>query len=182
VTPELGPIVVSPNRLYPRGNPLTESMPFTAYDGEYWLAYVEGMPADPPPRWRHRAIIPGRRLRFDSAFDSRVSPVLPAGSPFLPEAVLRELLDAAEPVPPPPHPARRRDDVRSRSGAVTRWAKRTSELVRTTAVDWVERWRQGAAQRQALRDRAQQRLLDAYHALAALLSEGLRAGGRRARR
>ncbi|HEU4587150.1 MAG TPA: hypothetical protein VFS11_00775 [Gemmatimonadales bacterium] len=182
MAPTPGLIAVSQNRLYPRGNPLTESMPFTTYDGVHWLAYVEGLPADPPPRWRHRAIIPGRRLRFDSAFDSRVSPVLPAGSPFLPEAVLRELLAAAEPVPPPPHPARRRDDARSRSSAVAQWAKRTGELVRETAADWAARWRQGAARRQALRDHVQQRILDAYHALAALLAEGLRAGGRRARR
>lgn len=181
MTPELGSIVVPPNRLYPRGNPLTESMPFTAYDGVYWLAYVEGVPADPPPRWRHRAVIPGRRLRFDSAFDSRVSPVLPAGSPFLPEAVLRELLEAAEPVPPP-HPTRRRDDAHSGARAVTRWAKHVSERVRSCAAESAERWRQGAAQRQALRDHIRQRIADAYRAVAALLSEGLRAGGRRARR
>jgi hypothetical protein len=55
--------------------------------------------------------------------------------------------------------------------------------VRNFAAESAERWRQGAAQRQALRDHARQRILDAYRALAALLSEGLRAaGGRRARR
>jgi hypothetical protein len=156
-------------------------MPFTALDGENWLAYVEGMPADPPPRWRHRAVIPGRRLRFDSAFDSRVSSVLPAGSPFLPEALLRELLEAAEPLPPPVHPTRRRDNTHSRSKSVTRWATQARNQVRSTAADWAERWREGAGQRQALRDRGRQLMSDAYHAVAALLSEGLRAGGRRAR-
>jgi hypothetical protein len=156
-------------------------MPFTDRDGVAWLAYVEGIPADPPPRWRHRAVIPGRRLRFDSAFDSRMSPLLPAGSPFLPEAFLRELLEAAEPLPPPPHPARRRDDAGPRSTAVTRWATHARNQARSTAARWAERWRQGAAQRQALRDRGQQLMSDAYHTVATLLSEGFRAGGRRAR-
>lgn len=156
-------------------------MPFTALDGACWLAYVEGIPADPPPRWRHRAVIPGRRLRFDSTFDSRVSSLLPAGSPFLPEALLRELLEAAETLPPPPHPTRRREDTHSRSSSVTQWATQARDQARSTAANWAEQWREGAAQRQALRDRIWQLTSGAYHAVVALLSDGLRAGGRRAR-
>jgi hypothetical protein len=87
-------------QLYPRGNPLTESMPFTARDGTCWLAYIEGIPLDPALRWRHQAVLPGRCLRFDSATESRVSTQLPAGSPFLTDARLQDLLDAAQPVHP----------------------------------------------------------------------------------
>ncbi|MGH2709463.1 MAG: hypothetical protein ACRDJK_14380, partial [Actinomycetota bacterium] len=58
---------------YPRGNALTESMPLLASDGIRWLAYIEGVPPD-PPRWLWRqAVLPGRRLRFDSANESRVT-------------------------------------------------------------------------------------------------------------
>lgn len=111
--------------LYPHGNPLTESTPFTDADGVCWLAYIEGVPAGRPPRLRARVTLPGRRLRFDSALESRTTTRVPAGSPFLSDAGLRLLLDAAQPVPPPP-PSRRSSDVRRHP--VIEFASRAEEL------------------------------------------------------
>ncbi len=89
---------VPPTPHYPLGLPLTESMGFTARGGTEWLAYVEGVPPAPRRRWRRRALLPGRRLRFDSAWESRVVGPVPAGSPFLADARLQELLDRSVPL------------------------------------------------------------------------------------
>jgi len=91
---------VSPISLYPRGNVLTEPMPFTARDGSPWLAYIEGI-ARPREYFAEEPTLPGRRLRFDSLTESRATPVLPPGSPFLSEGQLHELLDRAQVIPPP---------------------------------------------------------------------------------
>ena len=114
-----------PTPFYPRGHPLTESMPLTDADGVCWLAYVEAVPASRPPRRQDRVTLPGRRLRFDSATEARTTTPVPAGSPFLSDARLRCLLDAAQPVPPPP-PSRRSRDVRRHP--VIELASRAEEL------------------------------------------------------
>ena len=111
----------------PRGNPLTESMPFTDGGGVGWLAYIEGVPADRPPRLQGRTTLPGRRLRFDSATESRMTTQVPAGSPFLSDARLQSLLADAQPVPPPPL-RRRSSDARVRRHPVIAWARKVGEL------------------------------------------------------
>ncbi|HET7600547.1 MAG TPA: hypothetical protein VFK09_09655 [Gemmatimonadales bacterium] len=93
-------------------------MPFTARDGITWIAYVEAVPMDPPRRWQRRTVLPPRRLRFDSATRSRANPLVPAGSPFLQEGRLRQLLETAEPVIAPPPGGRRWDDPPARRPAV----------------------------------------------------------------
>jgi hypothetical protein len=123
--PPRRPLAVPPTPFYPRGDPLTESTPFTDVDGVGWLAYVEAVPAGRPPRRQDRVTLPGRRLRFDSATESRTTTPVPAGSPFLSDARLRCLLDAAQPVPPPP-PSRRSSDVRRHP--VIELASRAEEL------------------------------------------------------
>jgi len=100
-------------------------MPFTDADGVCWLAYVEAVPAGRPPRRQDRLTLPGRRLRFDSATESRTTTHVPAGSPFLGDACLRRLLGTAQPVPPPP-PSRRSSDVRRHP--VIELASRAEEL------------------------------------------------------
>jgi hypothetical protein len=116
---------VPPTPFYPLGNPLTESMPFADADGVCWLAYVEAVPAGRFPRRQDGVTLPGRRLRFDSATESRTTTPVPAGSPFLSDARLQRLLDAAQPVPPPP-PSRRSSDVRRHP--VIELASRAEEL------------------------------------------------------
>jgi len=78
--------------LLPRGTPLTPLMEFTDSGRTAWLAYVEATP--PVRRWRllRETVLPGRRVRFDSADESRVTSTVPAGSPFLPERRLQGLL------------------------------------------------------------------------------------------
>lgn len=83
---------------YPRGNPLTDWVGMTDAAGTCWLAYVEPAPADAPLR-RSAAMLPGRRLRFDSLDASLVVSPIPAGSPYLSEARLQRLLSEAGPVP-----------------------------------------------------------------------------------
>ncbi len=85
---------------HPRGNPLTDSVNLTDAAGTSWLAYVEPAPAEPPLR-RSAAVLPGRRLRFDSLDRSVVITPVPAGSPFLSDARLLGLLTEARPVPEP---------------------------------------------------------------------------------
>jgi hypothetical protein len=79
--------------------PLTQVMEFTDSGGTAWLAYVEATP--PVRRWRFlsEAVLPGRRLRFDSANESRATSTVPAGSPFLPEFRLQVLLSEAAALP-----------------------------------------------------------------------------------
>lgn len=86
---------MTPKPFYPVGNALTETMPLLASDGVRWLAYIEGVPSNPPRRRWHQVALPGRRLRFDSAHESRVTAHVPAGSPFLTEVRLQSLLDGA---------------------------------------------------------------------------------------
>ncbi len=116
---------VPPTPFYPRGDPLTESMPFTDAEGVCWLAYVEAVPPGRPPRRPDQAMLPGRRLRFESATESRATTHVPAGAPFLGDAGLRRLLDGAQPVPAPP-PSRRSSDVRRHP--VIELASRVEEL------------------------------------------------------
>ena len=98
---------MSQDVLIPRGNPLTEVMELTARNGERWVAYVEGLPPlEQSPALLRQTVLPRRRLRFDSPTESRVTPELPAGSPFLAEGHLLRLLDLSrilpEVTPPPP--------------------------------------------------------------------------------
>ena len=80
---------------YARGNPLTHSVTFIDASGTCWLVYVE--PAPPAPAlWPNAAVIPGRRLRFDSVDRSAMASPFPAGAPFLPERTLQLLLDQAQ--------------------------------------------------------------------------------------
>jgi hypothetical protein len=90
----------------PQGLPLTDTMPLTTADGVRWIAYVEGFPRESPRGFRDRAMLPGRRLRFDSASGSWISLVVPAGAPFLSPGRLTELLRRAQPYPPPYTPPR----------------------------------------------------------------------------
>ena len=145
---------MSPTAFYPRGNPLTESMPFTDRDGVRWLAYIEGVPPAPNPLLWSQAVLPGRRLRFDSAAESRVTAHLPAGSPFLADARLQSLLDEAELIPPSA------SATSSRSGHASilehpaiAWATRAGKLGRAVVADWSRRWRRGANRRQTLHRR-----------------------------
>lgn len=90
---------------YARGNPLTHSVTFIDSTGTCWLVYVE--PAPPlPALWPNAAVLPGRRLRFDSLEHSVTVSPFPAGAPFLQEQALQLLLDQARtgsshPVPAP---------------------------------------------------------------------------------
>jgi hypothetical protein len=74
-------------------------MELTTRDGVPWVAYIEGIPATRRHRLLRQTVLPGRRLRFDSPTESRVSPELPAGSPFLSEQRLRRLLALSPLVP-----------------------------------------------------------------------------------
>ena len=143
---------MSHESLIPRGNPLTEAMELTAPDGVSWVAYIDGLPPARPRRLLKQTVLPGRRLRFDSATESRVSPELPAGSPFLTERRLLGLLSgspvlAAE----PSSPAR--------------------------ALPRHRRWQAGIARGRALRARGLHAIADATHAVH-LAVEGLLYGHR----
>jgi hypothetical protein len=93
-----------PRPAYPRGTPLTDAVTLTDDAGTCWLVYVEPAPSDPPLR-RSAAVLPGRRLRFDSLERSLVVAPIPAGSPFLSDERLQRLLAEARPVPAPAPPA-----------------------------------------------------------------------------
>jgi hypothetical protein len=81
-----------PQKLLPRGLPLTQQAELTDRLGVHWLVYIEGVPPVVTQRWLAQTLLPGRRLRFDSAAESRVSPRLPAGAPFLTDHRLQSLL------------------------------------------------------------------------------------------
>ena len=130
-------------------------MPFTDGDGVCWLAYIKGVPADRPPRPQGRAILLGRRLRFDAATESRVRIYLPVGSPFLPDADLQGLLDEAQPVQPPAR-AWPSGDLPVRQHPVLEWATRGGKLARAVLAYCSRRWHQGADRRQTLRRRVRQ--------------------------
>lgn len=157
---------VSLTPFYPRGNPLTESMPFIDGDGVCWLAYIEGVPPAPRSRLGSQTVLPGRRLRFDSVTESRVTARVPAGSPFLADARLQSLLDEARPVPP------MASATSSRSGGssilehpVIEWATRAGELGRAVVADWSQRWRRSANRRQILHGRVRELVSGASNAL-----------------
>ncbi len=110
--------IMSADSLVPRGNPLTEVMELTGPQGP-WVAYIDGLPPARPARFFPRTVLPRRRLRFDSLAESRANPTLPAGSPFLSERRLLDLLAASSRLPEveacPPSPAllrRRRREAR----------------------------------------------------------------------
>lgn len=95
---EQAPVPVAPpapaKPSYARGNPLTHSVTFIDSAGTCWLVYVE--PAPPQPAlWPNAAVLPGRRLRFDSLEHSATIFPFPAGAPFLQEQALQLLLDQA---------------------------------------------------------------------------------------
>jgi hypothetical protein len=69
-------------------------MDFTARDGTGWCAYIEAVPGTD----RGRSLLPARRLRFDSALESRAVSPVPAGAPFFSDSRLRALLDRSLPV------------------------------------------------------------------------------------
>ena len=129
---------MSPISLYPRGNVLTEPMPFTARDGSPWLAYIEGI-AEPRAHSPEEPALPGRRLRFDSLTESRATPVLPPGSPFLSEVQLHELLDRAQVIPPP---------------STATWHPRHF-LIND---EWYRYWQETASQRRAFLERVRRML------------------------
>lgn len=81
---------------YARGNPLTHSVNFTDMSGTCWLVYVEPAPPE-PALWPNAAVIPGRRLRYDSVDRSVMVSPFPAGAPFLQERTLQMLLDQQTP-------------------------------------------------------------------------------------
>jgi hypothetical protein len=141
---------MSPTSLYPRGNVLTEPMPFTARDGSPWLAYIEGV-AQPREYSPGEVTLPGRRLRFDSAAESRATAQLPPGSPFLPEARLQDLLDQAQLIPPPP---------------TATWHPREFAI----HLDWPRRWREGASRRRVIRERVERLLSEAFDTTLAVVA------------
>ena len=135
----------SPTPLYERGNPLTKSMTFTDRDGAVWLAYIEG--AEPPAsRRRRKAVLPGRRLRFDGATESRFTSSVPAGCPFLTEARLQALLDEAR----PDHPSAEPVAAPAAGDWVVEWPLRAAKSGQEVVADGYRRWQEGAHQRKAL--------------------------------
>jgi hypothetical protein len=145
---------VSLTSFYPRGNPLTESMPFTDGNGVCWLAYIEGVPPARRPQLWSQTVLPGRRLRFDSATESRVTADLPAGSPFLADARLQFLLHEAGPVPPfASATSSRPADSSILDHPVIEWATRAGDLGHAVVADWSRQWRRGANRRRTLHRR-----------------------------
>lgn len=94
-TPVPAPEPVPAKPSYARGNPLTHSVTFTDMSGTCWLVYVEPAPPE-PALWPNAAVIPGRRLRFDSVDRSVTVSPFPAGAPFLQERTLQILLDQTQ--------------------------------------------------------------------------------------
>lgn len=143
--------------LIPRGLPLTESMPFTGRDGGQWLAYIEGAPPEHPWGMWYRTMLPRRRLRFDSAGESRIADTVPPGAPFLPEPKLQLLLETAHPVPPPP-PAHRSRYKPWRRNLLIRWISRAADVGDAVMAESVYRWSSGAARRAAIRYEVRRRV------------------------
>jgi hypothetical protein len=157
---------VSRTPAYPRGNPLTESMEFTDRDGAVWLAYIEGAGLCPPPQPTNATVLPERHLRFDSATESRFTSLVPAGSPFLAEARLQSLLDAARPdlplAPTSASPAGASSSPRSR---VIEWSTRALESSRGAIADWSRSLRRTASRSEALRRHAAELLAGAANTM-----------------
>ena len=165
---------------YPRGNALTETMPFTDPGGVRWLVYIEGVPPDPQRRRWGQAVLPGRRLRFDSATESRRSIHVPAGSPYLTEGRLQGLLDQTHPVPVA--------GPQARAAATLALLPPTSESgargeqpvgAASEALRWRWRWASDRAPR--LLDRLKQFVSAAVGAMQ-VVEGAIRSGPRRARR
>jgi len=91
--------VMSSSAVVPRGTALTPTMEFTGPDGVAWSAYIEGAPPVRQRRWLRQTLLPARRIRFDSAAESRVTATVPAGSPFLPERRLLAMLAGSTSLP-----------------------------------------------------------------------------------
>ncbi|HEU5169423.1 MAG TPA: hypothetical protein VFU46_02735 [Gemmatimonadales bacterium] len=138
---------------YPKGNPLTESAQFTGRDGVGWLVYIEGVPPEAPRRRWGQTLLPGRRLRFDSADESRASTHMPAGSPFLSDARLQDLLDRAEAIPSPAGSVRSAGAPALRPRLIDS-ARRAARFAQVAVADSFRRWRLGADRRRALRYRS----------------------------
>jgi hypothetical protein len=171
---------VSPTAFYPRGNALTESMPFTDRGGARWLAYIEGLPPAPIPLLWKQAVLPGRRLRFDSEAVSRVTAHVPAGSPFLADARLQSLLDEAELLPPDAATSPRPGRASILGHPLIAWATRAGARGRAMVADWSRRWRQRANRGQTLHRRVPELVSTASNALHVVVA-AVR-GRRRARR
>ena len=139
-------VKASATPLYPRGNPLTLSMTFTDRDGAVWLAYVEGAEPAPTGRLRKPTVLPGRRLRFDSATESRFTTSVPAGSPWLAEARLQSLLDEARPDQPPAETTA----APAAGDWVVEWPVRAAKSGQEVVADGYRRWQEGAPKRKAL--------------------------------
>ena len=143
---------VSLTPLYPRGNPLTQSMEFTDREGEVWLAYIEGAQRPPGRQLGSATVLPDRHLRFDSATESRFTSHLPAGSPFLAEALLQSLLDNAQPDLPlaltTGSPVRA---LSSHGDRAIEWSARAVGSGREAIAAWSQRWQQTASQVEVLR-------------------------------
>lgn len=158
--------------LVPRGIPLTESMPFTGRDGARWLAYVEGAPPEHPWGMWYRTMLPRRRLRFDSATESRVAEVVPPGSPFLSEPRLQLLLESARPLPPPPPPTRSRYKPWRRS-LLVRWFSRAADVGDAVRAESAHHWRIGARRRAAVRYRMRRKLAGAVETVSSAVDTAL---------
>ena len=139
-------VKASATPLYERGNPLTQSMTFTDRDGAVWLAYVEGAEPAPTGRLRKPTVLPGRRLRFDSATESRFISSVPAGSPWLAEARLQTLLDEARPDQPPAETTA----APAAGDWVVEWPLRAAKSGQEAVAGSYRRWQEGAPQRKAL--------------------------------
>jgi hypothetical protein len=139
-------VTASATTLYERGNPLTQSMTFTDRDGAVWLAYVEGAEPAPTGRLRKPTVLPGRRLRFDSATASRFTTSVPAGSPWLAEARLQSLLDEARPDQPPAATG----GAPAAGEWVVEWPVRAAKSGQEAVADGFRRWQEGAPKRKAL--------------------------------
>lgn len=147
----------------PRGCPLTELMPLSGPDGTEWVAYIEGVPPEPAGLLGRRAVLPGRRLRFDSAGESRTTGQVPAGAPFLAATRLVQLLAASDPFPPPQAPARPSAGVRLRRWLGNDLRPRTRRLSRWVVREvgsWGPRWERLKTQ--------------VHHGMAVLLGEARR--------
>jgi hypothetical protein len=137
--------VMSSSAVIPRGNRLTPVVELTGPDGVQWVGYIEGVP--PVRRWRllRQTVLPGRRMRFDSADESRLSPTVPVGAPFLPQRRLLGLLAESTPLPQPqPAPPTaavllQRRWERLRATGRTCWAmvRHSAARVSRTALRWV---------------------------------------------
>jgi len=139
-------VTASRTPLYPRGNPLTLAMEFTDRAGTAWLAYVEGAEKVPTRRLRKPTTLPGRRLRFDSATESRFTTRVPAGCPWLPESRLRTLLDEAGPDQPPTEPTA----APVAGDWVVEWPLRAAKSGQEAVADGYRRWQKTAPQRKAM--------------------------------